>query len=120
MPLAAGVDLVDVSRIERSLARFGNRFLHRIFTPAEVASCSGRPASLAARFAAKEATAKLLGSGIGVIGWRDIEVERNDDGKPSLVLHGPAAAKFRELGHRSIAISLSHDRAVAIAMVVAD
>lgn len=116
--LTVGVDLVDIERIRQTVERFGDRFTSRVFTADELAAANGRPASLAARFAAKEAAAKALGWGIGQIAWRDIEVVSDDRGKPALRLHGPAGERARTLGIAELALSLAHERALAIAFVV--
>ncbi len=125
-----GVDIVDIDRIGQAVTRWGKSFLERVFTPQELIDANGRTSSLAARFAAKEATAKALGAGIqgiaageaGVViavGWRDIEVVREPSGQPTLRLHGRAAGRATLLGWRSVALSLSHARDAAIASVVA-
>jgi holo-[acyl-carrier protein] synthase len=119
---SVGVDIVEIDRIARTLARFGERFLRRVYTEAEVAYCRGRPARLAARFAAKEAVAKALGVGIfwheGVT-WRDVEVTRDHRGKPGVRLHGSALERAQQEGLTQWALSLSHSREYAVAMVVA-
>ncbi len=117
--LACGVDTVEIGRVEGALARFGARFLDRVFTPAEQAHCAGRAASLAARWAAKEAVSKALGCGIGDVGWREIEVVAGPRGAPALQLHGGAARLAAEQGLRQWAVSVSHDGGLAIAFVVA-
>lgn len=117
--LRTGVDLIEVSRIEQALARHGQRAAERFFTAQERADCEGRAASLAARFAAKEAVAKALGGGIGEVGWKDIEIVRGANGQPELRLHGAAQALSAQLGLREWSLSLSHTHAHAIAFVVA-
>ncbi len=117
--LAVGTDLVLISRIEDLIARYGVRFMARVYTEREVADCGGRVASLAARWAAKEAVAKAFGTGIGAVGFRDIEVLRAGSGRPELQLHGAAAALARQQGLTTWAISLSHDGGMALAFVVA-
>jgi len=111
---SVGVDIIEVGRIEGAVSRWGERFLGRVFTPAELELCRRRPASLAARFAAKEAVMKALG---GVQRWREIEVLRYASGKPRLRLLGRARARARRLG-LELAVSLSHCREYAIASVV--
>lgn len=118
-PVEAGVDAIEIDRITATLDRFGERFLRRVFTEREAARYGTRPAELAARFAAKEAVMKALGTGVRGIRWRDIEVVSNRRGKPIVVLHETAARRARLLGFRHIAISLTHSRTEAIAMVVA-
>ena len=117
--LRTGVDLVEVARVEAAVARHGERFLERVFTAGERADSGSRPQSLAARFAAKEAVAKALGSGIGAVGWRDIEITRQADQRPDLVLHGAALKLSAELGLHEWSVSLSHTREYAIAVAVA-
>lgn len=122
--LTTGVDLVDIPRIERVLRRYGEKFLARVYTPEEVRYSRGRPAELAARFAAKEAVAKALGVGVRVlspvgIGWREVETLNEAGGKPYVILHGRARALAQAQGLTEWAISLSHDGGIAIAFVVA-
>lgn len=119
MNLSCGVDLIEVDRIAAVLARWGDRFLTRIYTPGEVAYCRGRVPELAVRFAAKEATSKALGTGIVGIAWREMEVVPDLRGKPTMVLHGKAAKRAAEIGLAQFEVSLSHSREMAIAMVVA-
>ena len=122
--LATGVDLVDIPRIERILSRYGERFLARVYTPDEVRCSRGRPAELAARFAAKEAVSKALGVGVRVlspagIGWLEVETLNECSGKPYVRLHGRAAGLAEAQGLTEWAVSLSHDGGLAIAFVVA-
>lgn len=119
--LFSGVDIIEIGRIWAAIARHQARFLTRVYTATEIAQCHERPESLAARFAAKEATAKALGTGIwrNGIAWTDIEVVRAEHGAPTLHLHHAAAARANSLGWTSWSVSLSHDRAHAIAFVVA-
>jgi holo-[acyl-carrier protein] synthase len=122
--LTVGIDLIEVTRIERVLARYGDRFLERVFTPAEILYCRARPPELAARFAAKEAVAKALGVGVRMIArdginWRDVEVIGDMRGKPLVRLYDRAAERAGELGLTEWAVSLSHTREHAIAFVVA-
>lgn len=117
--LTTGVDIIEIPRISRVLGQYGQRFLQRIFTPGEIAYCRERPPNLAARFAAKEATMKVLGTGIRGAAWRDIEVVRAPSGAPSILLHGRARARAQRMGVREISLSLSHSREYAVAFVVA-
>jgi holo-[acyl-carrier protein] synthase len=122
--LTVGVDLIEIARIERVLTRYGNRFLGRVFTPAEILYCRGRLPELAARFAAKEAVSKALGVGVRMmardgINWRDVEIIGDVRGKPLVGLRGRAAERAAELGLTEWAVSLSHTREQAIAFVVA-
>ena len=113
-----GVDIIEIERIEQAVARWGERFLTRIYTDAEVATCCWRVPALAVRFAAKEAVMKALGTGINGIAWREIEVLSNSNGKPLVYLHGAARRKAEELGMCEVAVSLSHSREYAVASVV--
>jgi holo-[acyl-carrier protein] synthase len=119
--LVCGVDIVEVSRIEGVLERYGQRFLDRIYSPLEVAVSRGRAGELAARFAAKEAVSKALGVGIfgsDGLSWRDMEVLPDRRGRPLVYLYGRAEHRAKTLGLTEIAVSLSHDGGLAVAMVV--
>ena len=123
-PIVVGVDLIEVTRVERVLARYGERFLQRVFTPAEVRYTRGRVPELAVRFAAKEAVAKALGVGVRMLAadgvdWREVEVLGDHRGRPEVTLHGRAAERAAELGLSQWAVSLSHTREHAVAFVVA-
>ena len=117
--LTNGVDLIEISRISQAIERHGERFLRRIFTSKELALVGDKPPSLAARFAAKEAVAKALGTGIGEVSWHEIEILRGDARQPALCLKGAAARLAEERGLRTWSVSLSHTHDQAIAMVVA-
>lgn len=122
--LVTGVDVVEIARIARALERFGDRFLERVCTEAEIAHIRGRPAEAAARFAAKEATAKALGVGMRIlspfgVGWREVEILNERSGRPYLCLHGHAARVAQTHHLTEWAVSLSHDGGLAIAFVVA-
>ncbi len=117
--LSTGVDLIEIDRVAGVLERYGDRFLRRIFTPGEIAYCRGRAPNLAARFAAKEAVMKSLGTGFRGVGWRDVEVVRAPSGAPSPRLHGRAKRRAVRLGVTEIGISLSHSRGFAMAFAVA-
>jgi holo-[acyl-carrier protein] synthase len=123
MILGLGVDIVDIGRVERLLGAHGSRALERLFTPNEAAYCNGklRPAQhFAARLAAKEAAFKAL-SGTDearAIGWREIEVSLEKDGRPTLTLHGRAAARAAELGANRFFVSMTHDAGSAHATVL--
>ncbi|HLJ65917.1 MAG TPA: holo-ACP synthase [Chloroflexota bacterium] len=118
MHLFTGVDVIEIERIEQAVDRFGDRFLQRVYTDQEVAYCRGRGQRLAGRFAAKEAVSKALGVGIRVLRWRDIEVLPDALGKPTVYLHGRAAARARQLGIAGFEVSITHSRSDAIVMVV--
>ncbi len=117
--LAVGVDMIEIARIERGIARHGDRFLQRFFTEQEIGYCNGRISSLAGRFAIKEAVGKALGTGIGDINWTDVEVVCDGRGKPQLVLHNRAIALAQAQGLAEWSISLSHTDGHAIGFVVA-
>jgi len=124
MVIGLGTDLIEIERIERSVARFGERFLERVFTPGEIAYCHakrGSAESFAARFAAKEAGAKALGTGISRgVSWKEFEVKRKPGQRPELHLSGRAAEIARELGVRRMSLSLTHSREMSMAVVVAE
>lgn len=121
MLVGTGIDLIEIERIAASIQRFGQRFLARIYTPAEIAYCSDRRTSaqsFAARFAAKEAGAKALGTGISRgVSWLEIEVLRRPGQRPVLVFHGRAQEIARRLGVRNISLSLTHTAVLAMASV---
>ncbi|MFQ5858345.1 MAG: holo-ACP synthase [Anaerolineae bacterium] len=116
--LVVGVDLVEIRRIENALGRHGDRFLERVFTAAECDHCAGRVEALAARWAAKEAVAKALGTGVGDVRWREIEIWCDDRGKPHIRLHGAASRLAVALGITELSVSLAHEGEYAIAFVV--
>ena len=122
MILGTGVDIAETSRIGQSLERHGERFTKRIFTAAEIAYCErfkNRAERYAARFAAKEAAFKALGTGWREgIRWLDVEVVHQPSGKPELVLTGRAQQTARELGVTSMSVSISHSDRYVVAMVI--
>ena len=113
-----GIDIVEIARIKRVIARWEERFLRRIYTDAELRLYCKKPSSLAARFACKEAVMKLLGTGRKGVSWRDIETLSHPGGKPLINLYGRAQNKANELGLKEIMVSLSHSKEYAIASVV--
>ena len=122
MVLGLGTDLIEIERIQASIDQFGDRFLNRIFTEGEIAYCLRKKKhsaeSFAARFAAKEATAKALGTGISRgVSWKEIEVRRQPGDRPTLHLTGRAAKRAHSMGVRNIQLSLTHSREVAMAVV---
>jgi holo-[acyl-carrier protein] synthase len=117
--LRNGVDVLEIERLRMAVERFGDRFLKRVFTLTELTENRGKIESLAVRFAAKEATAKALGTGIGEVGWLEIEILRGNNLEPILVLHGKAHRLAQKLHLSHWAISLSHTRSLAVAFVVA-
>ena len=122
MIVGAGIDLCEVGRIESAIARHGTRFVERIYTGREIAYAQGkanRCERYAARFAAKEAGMKALGTGWrGGITWRDLEVINLPSGRPALRLHGKAAEIAERLGVRSVSLSITHTAEQAMAMVI--
>jgi holo-[acyl-carrier protein] synthase len=118
--LRTGVDLIEIGRIREVARRHGRRYLDRIYTPAELAQSQQRPEYLAGRFAAKEAVAKALGTGIGEVGWKEIEVLGDEEHAPVLTLTGAARRKAEDLGLSTWSLSISHgtDQALAFAVAV--
>jgi holo-[acyl-carrier protein] synthase len=113
------VDLVDIDRVAKVLSSHPQRFLTRHFTVRERADCADHPRRLAARWAAKEAAAKALGTGIGPIRWHEIEVACGPGGDPSLTLSGAAQARAERLGLTRWVVSMSHTNQQAMAVVIA-
>jgi holo-[acyl-carrier protein] synthase len=122
MILGTGVDISEVPRIRQSIERFGDRFLHRVFTEGEIRYCEAKASrfeSYAARFAAKEAGMKALGTGWNHgVRWRDIEVVRPKGQRPTIQFHGEAATIAARLGAKNIALSLTHTADQALAHVI--
>ena len=122
MVIGLGTDLTEIARVRKSIERFGERFLARVFTPGEIAYCQARAGfaeSFAARFAAKEAAAKALGTGISRgVSWKEMEVTREPGQAPRMLLHGRAAERAAGLGVTHISLSLTHTREMAMAVVV--
>jgi holo-[acyl-carrier protein] synthase len=117
--LSVGVDMIEIARIERAMARHGDQFYKRFFTDQERQSCQDQASRLAGRFAVKEAVGKALGTGIGDVSWTDIEIINDDRGKPELILHNQAEALSAQLGLHHWSISLSHTETHAIGFAVA-
>jgi holo-[acyl-carrier protein] synthase len=117
--LRCGIDSIDIQRIEDGIARLGERFLNRFFTAAERADCLDKPHRLAARIAAKEAVGKALGTGIGDVSWKEIEITNDPRGRPILTLHGAAAKLAADMGLIEWDVSLTHTDTTASAVVVA-
>ncbi len=117
--LRTGIDLVEIERLSGLRPEIRQRFLERVFTPRELEQAAGSDASLAGRFAVKEAVSKVLGTGIGVLGWRQIEVERGPQGEPVLHLTGNALVEAEKQGLATWSISISHTHTIAIAVAVA-
>jgi holo-[acyl-carrier protein] synthase len=120
--ITTGVDIIEIARVEQTFCRWGTRFLDRVFTPAEIAFCRGRPQELAVRFAAKEALSKALGTGIWCrdgVWWSEMEILPDPRGKPVVQLYGRALQRAGDLGLNEISVSLSHSYNYAVAFVVA-
>lgn len=117
--LAAGIDAIEIHRVQEVLDHHGDRFLHRVFTDLEIAFCRGRVRELAVRFAAKEATMKALGTGVRGVGWRDIEILSDRRGKPLIYLHDRAKKRAENIGMGQPEVSLTHSEDMALAYVVA-
>ncbi len=118
--IRSGVDILEVDRVDRAILRHGDRFFDRFFTSRELIDCRGHTPALAARLAAKEAVAKALGTGIGIVGWKDIEVVAGPERQPLLKLHGEARRVAEGMGLHQWTISLSdtHEHAVAVAVAL--
>ena len=113
-----GTDIIEIERIRGAIARYGGRFLNRVYTPAELDMYGRRAHSLAAGFAAKEAVMKVLGTGNRGVAWREIEVLYHASGKPYIRLNGRAENAARKLGIKEIDVSMSHSRENAIAVAI--
>jgi holo-[acyl-carrier protein] synthase len=125
MVLGLGTDLIEIARIKESIERHDDRFLRRVFTDDEIAYCQSKKKnaaeSFAARFAAKEAGAKALGTGISRgVSWKELEVRRTPGERPTLHLSGRAAERAGQMGVQTLNLSLTHSRDVAMAVVVAE
>ncbi|HEV2287839.1 MAG TPA: holo-ACP synthase [Candidatus Acidoferrales bacterium] len=122
MIVGIGADIAEIDRVEAAIARHGRPFLERVFTPVEIAHCERHKAKFeryAARFAAKEAAMKALGTGWRKgVRWRDIEVKNEASGKPGLTLEGQAAEHAARLGAKHILLSITHSGNLAFAQVI--
>lgn len=118
--ISTGIDIIEIQRIKQAISRWNNAFLERIYTKSELEICRGFYPSLAARFAAKEAVMKALGSGTLGINWRDIEILSNENNAPFVELHGSARQKAEELGLIEFSISISHCEKYAIALSISN
>jgi len=116
--MRSGVDLIEVERIDQAILRHGDRFFERFFTPQELIDAAGNTPALAARFAAKEAVSKALGTGIGEIGWKEIEIVNGPRRQPLLRLYGRAQELSGELGVEMWTVSMSHTHEHALAIAV--
>jgi holo-[acyl-carrier protein] synthase len=122
MIIGTGIDIAEVPRIREAIERFGQRFLDRIYTAGEIRYCESKANRIeryAARFAAKEAAMKALGTGWNHgVRWRDCEVVRLPGGRPSIAFHGKAGEIAAKLGMKNVALSISHTAEQAIAQVI--
>ncbi len=115
-----GIDIVEIGRIKEAIERWGERFLHRIYTESELTICRDKPHRLAARFAGKEAVMKALGTGVRGVGWTEIEILSEPSGKPVVRLSGNARQKAQSMALSELAISLSDSQEYAIASVIGE
>jgi len=115
-----GIDIIEIDRIEKAIARWGESFLHRVYTTPEIKLYQKKPSSLAARFAGKEAVIKALGTQAKGINWKEIEILSDPSGKPFVHLYGRAQNQADNLGLDNLAISLSHSKEYAIACVASE
>lgn len=122
MILGLGIDLIEIARVQKSIDRFGNHFIDRVFLPTEIEYCKKMKSPArhyAARFAAKEAVAKAFGTGIGpLIGWKDIEIRCHESGQPYLVFHGKGAKLAESRAVRGSCISVTHHESTAASVAV--
>ena len=115
-----GIDIIEIGRIEKAIARWRESFLHRVYTEPELKLCHNKPSSLAARFAGKEAVIKALGTQSKGIRWKEIEILSDPSGKPLVHLYGKAQNQANGLGLNNLAISLAHSKEYAIACVAGE
>ncbi len=115
-----GIDIIEIARIQRAISRWGESFLHRVYTESELRLYRKKPSSLAARFAGKEAVVKALGTRAKGISWREIEILAEPSGKPLVHLYGKAQDQADSLGLDKLAISLSDSKEYAIAFVIGE
>ena len=116
--IAIGIDIIEIQRIEHAILTWQDSFLKRIYTMNELTKYRYITSSLAARFAAKEAVMKALGTGNKGLNWRDIEVLSDADGAPLIHLHGRAKEEAKKIGVKEFSVSISHNKQQAIALVV--
>lgn len=119
LKIETGVDLVEIARFSTINPKIRQRFLCRVYTDAEISACNGRDDHFAGRFAAKEAAAKALGTGIGILQWHDLELLPDENGKPVLVLHGEAEKIAFQKGWSSWSVSITHTGSLAVSVVTA-
>ena len=114
------MDIIEIHRIKQAILTWEDSFVKRIYTDAELEDCHNAASSLAARFAAKEAVMKALGTGTKGLSWRDIEILSNSNGAPLIQLHGRVQNKAREIGVTGFSVSISHSKQYAVAFVIGD
>jgi holo-[acyl-carrier protein] synthase len=119
MILRTGIDLIEIQRFEEINKQIFNRFLKRVFTTPELEMNGETMVSLAGRFAAKEAAVKALGTGIGQVHWKDVEIFHDPEGAPFLKFSGEAAKKALDLGLKTWSVSISHSHTYAVSLVIA-
>lgn len=119
MTLRSGIDTIEIARLAEIRPAIRNRFIQRVFTEREIAQARDRNDVLSGLFAAKEAVSKAMGTGIGAVHWRDIEILHLPTGQPVVILHGKAETVANDLGLKEWTVSISHDRNKAIALAVA-
>ncbi|MGI6740396.1 MAG: holo-ACP synthase [Brevefilum sp.] len=119
MIIRSGIDTIEISRLAEVNPAIRERFIKRVFTPGEIKQARNRNESLSGLFAAKEAASKALGTGIGYVSWKDIEILHLETGQPILHLHGNAKKVADKLGLKEWSVSISHDRDKAVAVAVA-
>ncbi len=119
MNIRSGIDTIEISRLDSIQPSIRKRFITRVFTRNEITQAQGRTELLTGLFAAKEAVSKALGTGIGKVSWRDIEILHLPSGQPVVQLHGQAKIVADDLGLASWSVSISHDRTKAVAVAVA-
>ncbi len=115
-----GIDIIEIARIEKAIAHWGENFLQRVYTEPELKLYHKKPSSLAARFAGKEAVIKTLGTQAKGISWKEIEILSDPSGQPLVHLYGKAQNRANGLGLDNLAISLSHSKEYAIACVIGE
>lgn len=118
--IPVGADIIEVHRIKQAILTWEDSFLKRIYTDAELENCHMAASSLAARFAAKEAVMKALGTGTKGLSWRDIEILSNSDGVPLVRLHCRAQERAEEIGVTGFSVTMSHTKQYAVAFVIGD
>lgn len=117
--VSTGIDIIEISRIEEAISSWDSAFLNRVYTHSELEICKGSHASLAGRFAAKEAVLKAINSSQLTCNWREIEILASESGRPVLKMHGNMHSAYKEKHMQGIDVSISHCRDYAVAVAVA-